>query len=145
MSSPVGETFFGRRIPFIDLLGARAEGREKGRAVVSLQTREELMNSWRFAHGGVLVALLDVCMGSAAVTVDPEARGVVTAGLSVSFFRSAAGLLRAEGTVLRGGRSLVHCEGEVRDADGELVAKALGTFRLKRKSEKANDPQPTRP
>ena len=132
MTAPVGETFFGRRIPFIDLLGARAEGREKGRAVVSLQVREELMNSWRFAHGGVLVALLDVCMGSAAVTVDPEARGVVTAGLSVSFFRSAAGLLRAEGTVLR-------------DADGELVAKALGTFRLKRKSEKANDPQPTRP
>ena len=133
MTASVGEAFFGRRIPFIDLLGARAESRENGHAVVSLQVRDELMNSWRFAHGGVLVSLLDVTMGSAAVTVDPEARGVVTAGLSVSFFRSASGLLWAEGRVLKGGRSLVHCEGEVRDASGELVAKALGTFRLKRK------------
>ena len=141
MSSPVGETFFGRRIPFLDLLGARAEGREKGRAVVTLEMREELRNSWQFAHGGVIVTLLDVCMGSAAVTVDPEAKGIVTAALSVSFFRSANGALRAEGRVLRSGRSIVHCEGEVRDAAGELVAKALGTFRLKRKSED----DPTRP
>jgi uncharacterized protein (TIGR00369 family) len=140
MTAPVGETFFGRRIPFLDLLGARAEGREKGRAVVSLQVREELLNSWQFAHGGVLVTLLDVCMGSAAVTVDPEAAGIVTAALSVSFFRSASGALRAEGRVLRGGGSIVHCEGEVTDAGGELVAKALGTFRLKRKTENGGSP-----
>jgi uncharacterized protein (TIGR00369 family) len=135
MSTPIGETFFGRKIPFLDLLGARAEGREKGRAVISLQMHDELRNSWGFAHGGVVVTLLDVCMGSAAVTVDPEAAGIVTVELSVSFLRSANGHLRAEGRVLRGGRSIVHCEGEVRDADGELVAKALGTFRLKKKSE----------
>ena len=135
MSAPVGETFFGRKIPFIDLLGARAEAREKGKAVVSLQMHEDLRNSWGFAHGGVVVTLLDVCMGSAAVTVDPEALGIVTIDLSVSFLRSANGRLRAEGRVLRGGRSVVHCEGDVHDADGELVAKALGTFRLKKKSE----------
>ncbi|MFL5368249.1 MAG: PaaI family thioesterase, partial [Myxococcales bacterium] len=64
MSAPVGETFFGRKIPFIDLLGARAEAREKGKAVVSLQMHEDLRNSWGFAHGGVVVTLLDVCMGS---------------------------------------------------------------------------------
>jgi uncharacterized protein (TIGR00369 family) len=138
MSAPVGETFFGRKIPFIDLLGARAEGREKGRAVVSLQMHEELRNSWGFAHGGVVVTLLDVCMGSAAVTVDPDALGIVTIDLAVSFLRSANGHLRAEGRVLRGGRSVVHCEGEVRDDAGELVAKALGTFRLKKKSEGAS-------
>jgi uncharacterized protein (TIGR00369 family) len=135
MSAPVGETFFGRKIPFLDLLGARAEAREKGRAVVSLQMQEQLRNSWGFAHGGVVVTLLDVCMGSAAVTVDPEALGIVTIDLSVSFLRSANGHLRAEGRVLRGGRSVVHCDGEVRDGDGELVAKALGTFRLKKRTD----------
>ncbi|HZX64636.1 MAG TPA: PaaI family thioesterase [Myxococcales bacterium] len=135
MSAPVGETFFGRKIPFIDLLGARAEAREKGKAVVSLQMHEDLRNSWGFAHGGVVVTLLDVCMGSAAVTVDPDALGIVTIDLSVSFLRSANGRLRAEGRVLRGGRSVVHCAGDVHDADGELVAKALGTFRLKKSSE----------
>jgi fatty-acyl-CoA synthase len=137
MSEPVGETFFGRKIPFLDLLGARADAREKGRAVVSLQMHEELRNSCGFAHGGVVVTLLDVCMGSAAVTVDPEAAGIVTVDLHVSFLKSANGHLRAEGRVLRGGRSVVHCEGEVRGPDGELVAKALGTFRLKKKPEGA--------
>jgi acyl-coenzyme A thioesterase PaaI-like protein len=37
--------------------------------------------------------------------------------------------------VLRGGRSLVFCEGEVRDASGEVMAKGIGTFRLKRQME----------
>jgi uncharacterized protein (TIGR00369 family) len=134
MSPSIGETFFGRRIPFLDLLGARAETREKGRAVISLPMHEELRNSWGFAHGGVVVTLLDVSMGSAAATVDAEALGIVTIDLSVSFLRSADTQLRAEGRVLGSGRSVVYCEGEVRAADGELVAKALGTFRLKRKT-----------
>jgi len=32
MTTHVGEAFFGRKIPFLELLGARAEHREKGLA-----------------------------------------------------------------------------------------------------------------
>ncbi len=135
MTDSVGEAFFGRRIPFLELLCARAEHREKGRAVVSIDVREELTNSWKFAHGGVVLTLLDVAMGSAARTTDAQAAGIVTVSLTVSFLRSCSGLLRAEGRVLRGGRSLVFCEGEVRDASGEVMAKGIGTFRLKRQME----------
>lgn len=135
MTSPVGEAFFGRRIPFLELLGARAEHREKGRAVVSIDVRQELTNSWKFAHGGVVMTLLDVAMGSAARTTDEQAGGIVTVSLTVSFLRSCSGLLRVEGRVLRGGRSLVFCEGEVRDASGDVMAKGIGTFRLKRRTE----------
>ena len=38
----------------------------------------------------------------------------------------------AEARCLRAGRSLAFSEGEVRDAEGSLVAKALGTFKLRR-------------
>ncbi len=133
MTSPVGEAFFGRKIPFLKLLGARAEHREKGRAVVSIEVRQELTNSWKFAHGGVLLTLLDVAMGSAARTTDGHAAGIVTVSLTVNFIRPCSGLLRAEGRVLRSGRSLVFCEGEVRDASGEVQAKGIGTFRLKKR------------
>jgi len=134
MTGPVGEAFFGRRIPFLDLIGARAEHWEKGRAVVSIDVRPELTNSWKFAHGGIVLTLLDVAMGSAARTTNSNDYGIVTVSLTVSFLRSCAGPLRAEGRVLRGGRSLVFCEGEVRDASGEKVAAGIGTFRLKKRN-----------
>jgi hypothetical protein len=50
MSGPIGETFFGRRIPFLDLLGARAEAREKGRAVISLPM-QRTATWWRRRSG----------------------------------------------------------------------------------------------
>ncbi len=127
--------FFGMHLPFLGLLGARADHREHGRAVVSLELRPDLTNSWGSAHGGVLTSLLDVAMGAAAMTGDSHASGVVTVNLSVTFLRSGAGVLVAEGRMMKGGRSLLFCEGEVRDGAGEVVAKAVGTFKVKRRGE----------
>jgi uncharacterized protein (TIGR00369 family) len=135
MTRPSG--FFGLQVPFLDLLGAHAEHREHGRAVVSLELRKDLTNSWSSAHGGVITSLLDVAMGAAAMTIDDHATGVVTVNLSVTFVRSGAGVLVAEGRLLKGGRSLAFCEGEVRDRDGEIVAKGVGTFKVKRRTEGA--------
>jgi len=114
VTQSVGSAFFGVEIPFLDLLGARPGHREKGRAVVSLELREKLTNSWGFAHGGVVMTLLDVAMGSAVRSTVPPGLGVVTVNLGVTFLHSAAGSLTAEGRVLRGGRTLVFCEGEAR-------------------------------
>ena len=133
----MGEAFFDRQIPFLELIGARAEHWEKGRAVVSIDVRPELTNSWKFAHGGVVLTLLDVAMGAAARTTDAKGHGIVTVNITVNFLRSCSGLLRAEGRVLRGGRSLVFCEGDVKDASGEAVAIGIGTFRLKKRDEEA--------
>jgi uncharacterized protein (TIGR00369 family) len=119
-------------IPFLELLGAHAEEQGKGRAVVSLDLRPALANSWQVAHGGVVMTLLDVCMGLAARTTVVEGAGVMTVDVTVSFLRAGSGRLVAEGRALHSGRSLVFCEGEVRAAGGQLVAKALGTFKLRR-------------
>lgn len=127
------EAIPGRKNPFLALLGARVQTREKGRVVLSLPLRPELLNSWSIAHGGVLMTLLDVAMGSAGATADASAEGVVSVNLSVSFLRPASGILVAEGRLLGGGRSIVFCEGEVRDAGGSVVATGHGTFKLKRK------------
>ena len=130
-------SFFGLQVPFLELIGARAERGEHGRVVVSLELRKDLTNSWSSAHGGVVMSLLDGAMGGAAMTAASHATGVVTVNLSVTFIRSGAGSLVAEGRILKGGRSLVFCEGEVRDGEGELVAKGVGTFKVKRRSETA--------
>ena len=127
------EKFFGLDIPFIDLLQAKAEHWEKGRAVASIEMRPELQNSWEYAHGGVVMTLLDVTMGSAARSMVPHAAGVVTVDMSVSFIAAGHGRLTVEARVLRSGASIIFCEGEMRDADGEMVAKAMASFKVKRK------------
>jgi uncharacterized protein (TIGR00369 family) len=130
------EVFLGRTIPFLGLLGVKAEQAEGGAVRISVEPRPELLNSFDVFHGGVIMTLLDVAMAVAARFSRNHAGGVMTVDMSVSFLRSASGRLVAEGRVLRGGQSLYFCEGEVLDESGELVAKALGTFKLRREMHK---------
>lgn len=122
--------FYGLDIPFLALLQAQDGPLEKGRATASIEVREELHNSWRYAHGGVVMTLLDVTLGQAARSSLPPGTGVVTVDLSISFISAGLGRLTAEGRVLRSGRSIVFCEGDVRDEAGELVARAMGSFKV---------------
>ena len=75
---------------------------------------------------------MDASMGMEARNANRHALGVMTVDISVNFLSGGSGKLIAEGRVLRNGHSLVFCEGEVRDEGGKLVAKALGTFKLRR-------------
>lgn len=125
-------SYFGLDIPYLELLGIQPEHREPGRAVVALDVRSDLTNSWGAAHGAVVMALLDSSMASAARTTVEFASGAVTIEMSINFLSAGSGRLTGEGRVLRNGKSLVFCEGEIRDANGELVAKALGTYKVRR-------------
>jgi len=133
------EKAIGRRVPFADLLGIEVTHRERGHARLELELRPELMNSWRVAHGGVVMTLADIALAVAAMTLDPGAKGAITVELKVSFLGPAEGRLVADGHCLRAGGKLAFCEGEVHDASGALVAKALGTFALRHGSGSPSD------
>lgn len=126
------EELIGRPIPFATLLGIRLLSIETGVARLELPPRKELENSHGGVHGGVVTALADVALALAAIARNPHCKGAFTVDLSVSFVGPGTGTLVAEGRCLRAGRSLAFSEGEVRDAQGELVAKAIGTFKFKR-------------
>jgi uncharacterized protein (TIGR00369 family) len=131
----------GRPVPFADHLGVRIAHREPGLARVELDARHELLNSHGAVHGGVVMTLLDIALAVAAMTTDPQSRGAITVELSVTFVEPGTGTLVAEGRCLRSGKSLSFSEGEVRDGQGKLVAKALGTFSL-RHGAKGDAPPP---
>ena len=122
----------GIHVPFLDYLGVQVEKNARGNVEVALDLRPELMNNHGATHGGVIMTLLDVCMAIAARTSVDNQYSVMTVDMSLTFLRPAPGRVVAEGRVLRGGRSLFFCEGEARDENGELVAKSLGTFKLRR-------------
>ncbi|MFN8924766.1 MAG: PaaI family thioesterase, partial [Rhodospirillales bacterium] len=67
--------------------------------------------------------------GKACQKVSEGATSFVTIDLNVAFLASGSGRIVAEGRVLRAGRSIVFCEGEARDAEGVLLARASGVFR----------------
>jgi uncharacterized protein (TIGR00369 family) len=105
--------------------------------VVSLQKRPELLNSWGATHGGVIMTMLDLVMSWAVRGHYGVVGGVLTIDLSVGFMKGSFGdKVTAEGRVLHVGKSTAFCEAEARDDKGELLAKAIGTFKLLTDKEK---------
>lgn len=118
--------------PFTDWMGTELVSRENGRVVLRLTLRHELTNRRHVAHGGVLATLLDSAMARAARLLPGVAQLAGTTDLHVQFMAPGEGVLLATGWVEHASRSLAFCRGEVRDADGALVASAAATMRLRR-------------
>ncbi|MEW6687486.1 MAG: PaaI family thioesterase [Pseudomonadota bacterium] len=130
MSGVPRETYeFTRQIPFSEHLGIKVDALEKGVARLSLEIKPEFTTSWGTVHGGAILSLLDITLSMSARTLFDPPRSIMTIDLSTQFISTAKGVLRAEGRVVRAGKSTIFCEGEVKSDAGELVAKAIGTFR----------------
>ncbi|MBC7804286.1 MAG: PaaI family thioesterase [Candidatus Parcubacteria bacterium] len=122
---------FMKKIPFSQHLGIRVDSLEKGVARLSMEIRPEFMTSWGTAHGGSVLSLLDITLSMAARTLYDPPRSIMTIDLSTQFIGTATGVLKAEGRVMKAGNTTIFCEGEARDGNGELAAKAIGTFRAR--------------
>lgn len=82
-------------------------------------------------HGGILFSLLDTALGRAVVSSLEEGRGSTTIESKINFFRPVMeGRLTVEARVLNRGRRTAYAEGEIRDEEERLVARATGTFML---------------
>jgi len=128
---------YQKRIPFIQHLKIRTEALDKGTARLSVPLEPHLMNSLGTVHGGVIMSLLDVALCTAARTLHPESVGVITINLSTSFIDAGAGAkLYADARVLKDGRSMSFVEGEAKNEDGTLVAKATATVRVLHKEKR---------
>jgi len=77
----------------------------------------------------VVMTLLDNAMADAALRRIGFTREVETVDIHVAFVSPATGRLTATGRATGGGRSVCFCEAEIADADGRLVARAMGTLR----------------
>jgi uncharacterized protein (TIGR00369 family) len=122
-----------RRIPFLDHLGVEVVAFGQGRASLSLTLVPGHLNSMAVAHGGVVMTLLDAAMaiaGRAAHTDNyDDPINCLTVEMKTTFIAPGRGSLLVHGTCVHKGRSLMFCEGEARDASGQLVARSSGTFK----------------
>jgi uncharacterized protein (TIGR00369 family) len=138
MSEPTAQQRlqFPLRIPFVEALAFELWAFGGGHAELRVNLAEMHLNSWRVAHGGVMMTLLDVAMAHAArsgnsVSLE-SGPGVATVEMKTSFMRPAEGCLRATGTLLHKTITMAFTEGSVFDDSGQLCAHATGTFKFLR-------------
>jgi uncharacterized protein (TIGR00369 family) len=113
-------------------LGAWLVDVRPGSVTIELPHARKLTQQQGFFHGGVIGALADTAAGYAAHSAMPRGSEVLTIEYKINFVRPAAGtLLRAIGTVVRAGRTLVVARADVAcgPADNlQTCAVAQGTF-----------------
>ena len=96
---------------------------------VALTLQPHHLNPGGILHGGLIATLADTAMGLAVRSALPEDRTHVTAQLDVHFLeRVDHGTVHATGRSVRVGGRMAFGEGDVRDEDGRLLARASGTF-----------------
>jgi uncharacterized protein (TIGR00369 family) len=128
---------YQKKIPFLTHLKIATETLGQGEARLSLPVEPHLTNSLGTVHGGVIMSLLDVALCTAARTLHPESVGVVTIDMSTSFIGGGSGArLFAEARVIKDARTMSFVEGEARNEDGSIVAKAMATVRVRLKEKK---------
>lgn len=114
---------------FTDWLGLQFDSYDDGRCRCWLEVTDWHRNVYGVVHGGVTYSLLDTAMGVAVWTLLQEGERTATVEIKVAYCRPASdGRLVAEGRVVERTRQLAFTSGDVRDADGDLVAMATGTF-----------------
>jgi uncharacterized protein (TIGR00369 family) len=128
---------YGTPLPFIDHLGIERVESPEGRALLSLELKPAFRNSWKAAHGGVIMTMLDSAMSLAArLHLRGAPGGILTIEMNAKFISPGmGGRLSAEGKVIGGGGTTLFCEAEVRDEIGNLVAKGMGTLKPLKKKE----------
>ena len=115
--------------PFIEALGFRLVEVEMGRVAWAAVPAPHHLNVAGYLHGGYVAALLDAATGYAMLTTLPPGAMAPHVGLAHQFLDSAPhGVeLVCTGELLRPGRRIGHVRGELRTADGRLLAVAHST------------------
>lgn len=111
---------------FMATLGAELERVAPGEVAIALPFRRELLQQHGFLHAGAVTAVCDSACGYAALTLMEPGTGVLSVEFKVNLLAPAAGeRFLAVGRVLRAGRTLTVCQGEVRAFDGERETPVL--------------------
>jgi uncharacterized protein (TIGR00369 family) len=116
--------------PISGLMGFAVTSVSEGEVFFTCTPDESAYNPIGVVHGGLVCTLLDSVAGCAVQSTLPAGTGYTSLEIKVSYLRpvtAESGELTARGWVTRRGRRATFAEGEVRTADGKVVATASST------------------
>ena len=121
---------FARRA-MMTTLGATLERVAPGEVDIRLPFRADLTQQHGFLHAGAMTTVVDSACGYAALTLMPPGAAVLTVEFKVNLMAPGKGeSIVARGRVLRAGRTLTICAGDVFAIEGgeeKLVVTMLAT------------------
>jgi uncharacterized protein (TIGR00369 family) len=120
------------RQKIMNTIGAEIAVVREGEVEIVLPFSDALIQQHGFIHAGAVATIADTACGYAALTVMPREAAVLTTEFKLNLLSPAKGdRLRAVGRVVRPGRKLVVCLGEVFAEEGgqsKLVALMTATM-----------------
>ena len=120
-----------RRSNTARLFGFELAAAEAGRAVLRMRVLPRHKQIHGVVHGGILAALADTAGGLATYMAVPPGTRLATVEMKINYLEPVdRGTVVAEARVLRKGNNLAVVDCDVRDAAGQLAAKALMTFSI---------------
>ncbi len=115
-------------MPVGELIGFKIIEAGDGRAVVTLEAGPQHANPMGTLHGGILCDIADAAMGVAFNSTLASTESFTTVELKINFFRPVwKAKLRAEGKIVRRGKTVGYVECEIADENGRAIAKASST------------------
>lgn len=116
--------------PFNNYLGIQLEKYEEGAVVYSIKITHNHKNINDAVHGGVYFSILDTVMGATVRSVTKKP--ITTVNSTVTFIAplTEGDQMIASANVVKSGKSIAFAEGEVKDSNGTILAKSVGTFKI---------------
>ena len=111
-------------VPIGDTLNFRITEVESGRVVLIGRPGRRSYNLLGTVHGGWAASILDTAMALAAMSALDEDNRHTTLDIRINYLRPITletGEVRAEGTLIQGGRRVAYCEGKLTDPAGKLL------------------------
>jgi uncharacterized protein (TIGR00369 family) len=112
------------QVPIGDTLNFRIVAASPGRVAIAGKPDLRAFNLLGTVHGGWAASILDTAMGLAAMSSLDENTRHTTLDIRINYLRPITletGEVRAEGTLIQGGRRVAYCEGRLTDAAGKLL------------------------
>ena len=129
---------FGRQA-VMHLIGATLAMVTPGAVEIRLPFRADLTQQHGFLHAGIVTTVGDSACGYAALSLMPAQTGVLSVEYKVNLLAPArGGHFLARGRVLRAGRTILVCAGDVfavQDGEETIVATMLATMMVIRDRE----------
>ena len=114
---------------FPRLVGIEIDSIEPGRARLSLEVREELLQLQGIMHGGVIATIIDTAVAFAIIGASEPDDRFTTVEMKVNYLAPIReGRILADARLVRDGRRIVVADCDLFDSNGRLAAKGLLTY-----------------
>jgi uncharacterized protein (TIGR00369 family) len=114
--------------PVAGLVGFRLVAAAPGSAVFEMEAGPQHANPMGTLHGGILCDIADAAMGIAYASTLADGESFTTLELKINFLKPVwNSRLRAEGRLVKRGKTVGMVECDVTDETGSLVARASST------------------